>query len=904
VAGGKDERVEYLSNVITRGVENLRRLGLPEHEVEAMESVLREVACVEPGELCRRPWQGRAAAQALARVMEGEGVVLARAPTGSGKTLFAVLTGLLYQLARGEVIRVGDGRVILAVPSVVYIAAVSEHARRYVEDYWRIIGLNVIRRVGRTSRKLLATLATLSPIPYNSTIYSCPVVAVLDAVEAIDAFDEVVDKIDRGICGMSHRKAEKVSTYAAVIATASITASGLEPWRLAKALAVTREELLALTGTQAFIDVGEAAKRLKGGATLYLPAQAFTCPVALIRKPFPTRVFPMASIHQSLKPDICAGLASDHSGLRSLGRVVVENVTGLEWEEVVAEAHARVASMIDEEAPIAPKLTCEPNSFDVNKVVCRAEPSLVVVDEAHRLIEPHRYSGDFSLGIYGKTLSEHVNELPSEIVRVGRSRCGRVAECLKRFEAAAESWRAWVEEAVKWVNKEVIRLAELLDPESTKEAKGAPVGDEPRIEALRNAVEALAEPCLVELGDAGAQDLKKRVDYMLSLLRVDKRDKRNGAYSVELYRAVRRVAARLGLIAKAYNGLPKACKALREVLNAASIYIFNALVSANISSLVEAAHWEDRFVEVGSKKYPVVIVGGPSNNCERISEGSGAQVRALLILKDVSSASVDSLSAASIEVGYVKEPEPLGYGAAILMSGTLPRFVGRVANDEDPLYIDATGLGARTGEIMVVKLGHYVTLRNIEENSEKYVELILRSVSNCKPAVVFMTSNDYAILRRWAEEHLNDDGRAGELARRFIELFPEIIMNNVKRLEQLLREKGVAASSLFSTLSESMEVVRDGASMIRCVVILRLTSGEKSEHSEVARKLIADFYGVDKEVLDVIVTLIRAAQVLGRSVRSERDRATAVVVDGVKMMRMVSRLGRDVLKEIGFAKFL
>jgi len=885
-----------LDRVLGEVRRKLEALGLGRREADAFVSVLRELTCVEKGELCRRPWQGRAVSLTVSKALRSGGAVLVRAPTGSGKTLYAILTGLLYQLAMGEVVELDDGRRVLVVPGVAYVVAVSEHARRYMEDYWRVVAQNVIRRVGKPSTALLSLLATLAPIPYNSHVYACPVVAMLDAEGLMEQFDDIVEKIGSGACraeGLGKRGTNIERTWAKVVEWLATIGSGVEPWRLRASLEETEKELVKLTKEQRFIDLTEAAKKLKGGATLYLPVQAFTCPVALIRKPFPTRVLPMASIHQSLRPDPLLGLAPDHTGLNTLGRVTLQLHEANE-ESVELRVVRELAKLLDrDETLVVPATECEQDE-EGRRLRCDIVPRLVIVDEAHRLIEPHRYSGNVTVGIYEQSLRRHLNELPETIKRVGRDRCGETRQCLEKYEEAAKSWTAWVESAVAWVNKHVARLVKLVTPGTNVDA--APEPDEPNVPALRTTVLSLAETCSAEIPSAG--DLATQVRNLVELLNEweklrQEQQRRNGnnmrSNYLHLYKLMRRVSGRLTLASRRTGKMPRVCRALRDVLDAASLYLYNGLVAEAVAGLVEEAHRSGSFIEVGEKKYPVINVSTRNGN-----------VDAILVLRSVSRGSVTWLRTIVADIGYVKTPEPLSYDAVVLMSGTLPRFTSRVTGDSDALYIDATALGAKRGEIRIIRLGHYVTLTRITSEPRRYVELIMRSVTgSCKPALVFMTSNDYRVLREWAEKNAN----SVEAARQFLDTFPEIVMSNVKRLEELLREKGAAASSLFSTLSESMEVVQDGASLIRCVVVLRLTSGDKSEHSEVARTLLARFYNVDRDTLDSVVALIRVAQVLGRSVRSERDSATAIIIDGAKQAKLMATLGRDILKEIGFTQY-
>ena len=241
---------------------------------------------------------------------------------------------------------------------------------------------------------------------------------------------------------------------------------------------------------------------------------------------------------------------------------------------------------------------------------------------------------------------------------------------------------------------------------------------------------------------------------------------------------------------------------------------------------------------------------------------------------------------------------------AMYMSGSLPAVASKLLNGA--AYVNVSD-AVRRGEIRVVPRDMKIRFSDVARNPKLYLAKLRDEYARFeKPMLVAMTWNDYEVFDRWSRdcvssmaEECRRNKALTHLAKWFLETMPRFVTNNVNALKRLLETYGVAAVSLFGSVSESMEVLEGGRSMIRSVVVLRLTPGETSPLSMMVASIIAHRLGVSVEDLKSMIALIRVAQILGRSVRSEYDRATAVILDGAKLREMVKRLGVDLVRQLG-----
>lgn len=884
----------------------LAELGVAGGDV--LVDVLSELLCLKNGPLCKRPWQGKAVRKILSNVLNKRNTIL-NAPTGSGKTLVAILSGLLLQLHSGTIIEV-NGRKLFKVPAVVYIVGFSEHAARYIEDYWKRIVFEVANRcVGKNCRGLIDLLAELSPVPYNSTVYTCPIEAAMKNV-GLDIDIGANCEVRRTV---KHRVQFDVDGVlklggALLVSGASPTVRGLYRSRWFEELVRDFSEL------DIPIPTSDLVMSMPGAARIYMAMMGLgACPVVLVRRPFPTRILPFASIQPKLE-FTALGFEVNHAGHEVVLRYVVreKGVCGGEDEhEIVDEDIDEEVDECNYEATVEAVANQLGTRYVVPDFVCSAcfggdalevklNAAFYVIDEAHRLVEYMRYSSSQDLGIYpslvvraSKVAGRLDENFGREVARMFLEAFSHMARLIKGLSDEVYNYRMKVCNGDTFSNVKVeLDLAPLTRFLVEITARVVPLLE-------RNATE-LGVKLLRYLRDV--ENIPSKLDI------IDIEDVR-GLVVEKVWKVVARAAGVLRMATRQVEDRKTSTVigAARDSMEVASVSMYALAQLLALLFTVLPSHCDaksDILVHRDEKVGEVVFwIDKPK---------VGKVLRFLVseddkrIVQEVSKTygiDLTDIDVVFFKLSYATWPRDIPT-PALLMSGSIPKFVEKLLTGESE-YVYATELGARRGRIVMNVHNNFITLDKIRTSPEKFAGMVLASVGKVGTSVVAMTSNDYNAITEWARKCIDEARKKGSchglyIAERWLEKFPSLVTNNVKLLERLLFEKGVAAISLFGTLSESMEVVVNGASMIRGVVVLRVTPGSEDHVSSLIGAQMAKKLGVDFEDLRIVNALIRVAQVLGRSVRSEHERAVAEILDGSKLRKMVNRLGLDLLRQLGF----
>ena len=616
----------------------------------AIVDVVSEVLCLRDGPLCRRPWQGKA----VERVLES-GRVLLRAPTGSGKTLVGLLSALLSSALDSEPLF--DGTVV--VPRSLIVVAKSEQARRYVEDWWRIIGGGVLSRVPSEARCVAATvLAALSPVPLNGTYYTCPVVHVA-SVAGIDVEEEP----PCATCSFK-RGANWFAAVARWGANASMTPSQRAEV-LRKALAVARSVATRSFGVEVEGDF-EAAGQLYALAYPYCPHELSRSDQAVLR------VLPITFLRPMYRLGI-RGIKSAVIGLDAL-RVNVDarnpgRFLGL-WPEDPSEASGTVMPRI----------------------------SMVVVDEAHNLYLPQSASFD-ELSIYPSTARKIVaalGELPQEQSRKTRELVAALAHLFKWYAEVAKN--VGEEEASGLVSSaravsigfaEVVREA-FLRAVSVCGIGGSAVTEVPT--SLDLVVKGLTYGDYV----GAAKEFTRLARTVKALVAVSRRSnvERRCRALVDL------VDALVGLLATSLK-LLSLSRALLDGVKSGDVADVERCGGGRVRVVLDPSTG----ASVSLVSYNVEAVRG---ELDRVARELGTDAKTLF---------------ASLEVTLypIGRRITMPGSRALLMSGTLPKSIATMLGIGEHAYIDAEELGASGGVVKLELENNYATLDWVRRNAKQLV---------------------------------------------------------------------------------------------------------------------------------------------------------------------------------------
>jgi len=230
------------------------------------------------------------------------------------------------------------------------------------------------------------------------------------------------------------------------------------------------------------------------------------------------------------------------------------------------------------------------------------------------------------------------------------------------------------------------------------------------------------------------------------------------------------------------------------------------------------------------------------------------------------------LKVAAVDHSVVSEALQ-AYRFALLMSGTPPsrEYVERVLGLGGASYIDALEEGAWSPySNMAVVLASQLTSRYSERGDamyklySEYIDALDRIVDGVKliiyPSYIFMRS---------VVEKLGWKGYVEDRA------------STIEDLAESIGSETLIHAVAGGKLSEGIELVSNGRSMIRCVFIAGVPYPQRDDYVEELlksmRKRVAD-----REAWDYIYNMassIRVMQAIGRSVRSEGDRALIVLGD-------------------------
>jgi DNA excision repair protein ERCC-2 len=213
------------------------------------------------------------------------------------------------------------------------------------------------------------------------------------------------------------------------------------------------------------------------------------------------------------------------------------------------------------------------------------------------------------------------------------------------------------------------------------------------------------------------------------------------------------------------------------------------------------------------------------------------------------------------------------YRSAILMSGTPPSkdYVKRILGLGSVSYIDAVETGAWSPySNMAVILTSQLTSRYIERGDamyqlySRYIEIIDKLLEGAK-LVVYPS---YEFMRRVVEKL----GWRG---------YVEDRESTIDDLVRSVKEDIVIHVVAGGKLSEGIELVSNGRSLIKCVFIAGVPYPQRDDYIEELLKNMRKKVS-DREAWDYIYNMtssIKAMQAIGRSVRSEEDKALIVLGD-------------------------
>ncbi len=214
--------------------------------------------------------------------------------------------------------------------------------------------------------------------------------------------------------------------------------------------------------------------------------------------------------------------------------------------------------------------------------------------------------------------------------------------------------------------------------------------------------------------------------------------------------------------------------------------------------------------------------------------------------------------------------------SAILMSGTAPSktFLVDVAKvNRDIIELDAIDFGAidylRENSSVVIFTGSTTMYRYRDEDTYKiYASLIESIYREISRGVVLVVYPSYEVLYSIAKMFNNMDGvyiESGEPLSHYSTF--------AKRLG-----KTMINTVAGGRLTEGIEIVENGESLIKVVIVVGIPYPQKDDYVDIVRK---SFTGGDKRFSDYLkeIASIRILQAIGRAIRSYKDYALIVLAD-------------------------